>query len=80
MGEMAEYYSVYGPYSEVGEPGETDEFEGVAVIRTTEKAILCAIDGAEHWIPRSQIIDSNPVIDGRLVIPAWLAKKKGLAT
>ena len=40
----------------------------------TDRAMLYVIDGVEHWIPKSQIIDD----DGDMVaIPTWLAKSKG---
>lgn len=31
------------------------KLENVKAIKATEKALLCRIDGAEHWVPQSQI-------------------------
>jgi hypothetical protein len=48
----------------------------------TEKAVLCVIDGAEHWIPKSQIDDSSEVYEkgheGKLVVTRCLAEQKDL--
>ncbi len=64
---------------EVEAPFEVD----VVVKKTTDKALLCEIDGEEHWIPRSQCLDGTSVEDegdeGSIVIPAWLARAKGIA-
>lgn len=62
---------------------ETVSFEGVEVVRETDKALLVLLDGDEHWIPKGQIDDSSEVFSqastgGRLVITAWIAEKKGL--
>ena len=58
------------------------EFENVKATGATEKAVLCEIDGEEHWIPRSQIDDDSEVYEkgheGTLVITEWLATQKGL--
>ena len=55
----------------------------VTVVRETDLALLCDIEGEEHWIPKSQIHDDSEVYEddteGDLVISAWLAKQKGLA-
>ena len=54
-------------------------------IRATEKALLVEYEGEEIWIPQSEIDDESEVFDaddnseGDLVIPLWLAEKKGLA-
>jgi len=80
MGEMSEFYERFEDYGSDTDLDATVEFEGVEVIRTTEKALLCVIDGAEHWIPKSQLLNCDPELDGRLVIPEWLAEKKGLST
>ena len=62
--------------------GEKVSFESVTVVRATEKALLCRIDGKEHWIPQSQIDDDSEVYregdEGTLVISEWLATQKGL--
>jgi hypothetical protein len=60
----------------------TVTFEDVEVLIQTEKALLCLIDEEEHWIPLSQIDEDSEVYKmgtkGLLIIPRWLAKKKGL--
>ncbi len=54
----------------------------VRALRATERAVLCEIDGDEHWIPKSQIDDDSEVYDagheGDLVITEWIATQKGL--
>lgn len=63
---------------------ETVEFEDVHVKHATEKALLCVIDGDEHWIPKSQIHDDSDVFDdlqndrGTLVVTRWIAEQKRL--
>lgn len=58
------------------------EIEEVTVVRETEKALLCKIEGVEHWIPKSQINDDSEVYEeggeGTLIIPRWLADEKGI--
>lgn len=50
--------------------------------RETAKALLVVIDGAEHWIPKSQIHEDSEVYEdghsGTLVVTAWIADQKGL--
>jgi hypothetical protein len=57
-------------------------FENVTVLRETEKAILCEIDGKQVWLPKSQIHDDSEVYkmgtEGELVISQWLAEEKDL--
>ena len=58
------------------------------VKRSSEKALCCSVEVSkgkykEVWIPMSQIHDDSEVYDattkrGKLVIPAWLAREKGL--
>lgn len=61
--------------------GPTAEFEA-KVIKSTEKALLCLIEGKEVWIPKSQIHDDSEVYDddheGKLVVSEWIAKEKEL--
>lgn len=61
---------------------ELAEIHDVTVMRVTEKAVLCMVDGKEVWIPQSQIHDDSEVWkegdEGTLVIPEWLALDKGL--
>lgn len=58
-------------------------FKDVTVLRTTDKAMLCDIEGQEVWIPVSQIDEDGTDIseegdEGTLVIPEWLSIEKGL--
>lgn len=55
----------------------------VEVIATTDAALLCDIDGDEHWIPRKLISEDSDVTDmatvgdaGMVVIPEWFAIKE----
>lgn len=49
----------------------------------TAAALLCVIDGKEHWVPQSQIDDDSEVFakggEGKLVTTLWWAEKAGLA-
>lgn len=58
------------------------EIEDVKGIRETEMAVLCEIDGEEHWIPKSQIDDDSEVYEedteGTLIVSQWLADQKGI--
>ena len=58
------------------------EFESVLAVAETPLAILCRVDGAEHWIPQSQIDDDSEVWhkgdEGKLVISEWIATEKKL--
>lgn len=61
------------------EPVTIDE---VIVKHVTEKALLCEIEDAQVWIPKSQLQDGTDVEDiddiGVIVIPRWLAESKKL--
>lgn len=61
---------------------ETVDFHSVICKRETDAALLCEIEGAEYWIPKSQISDDSDVNgeddEGTLVITEWIAKQKGL--
>lgn len=61
---------------------ETVEFENVTVKIETEKALLCIINDAEVWIPKSQIDDDSEVYkkdtEGKLIVTEWIAKQKDL--
>jgi len=51
------------------------------VIKVTDKAMLVEVDGEEHWLPLSQISDSEVEERGEsgfLYIPMWLAEEKEL--
>ena len=57
--------------------------EGSVIVRAvSEKAVLVDVDGLEIWIPTSQLMAGTTVAQvgdrGTLVIPYWLAVKKGL--
>lgn len=56
--------------------------DDVTVVRATEKALLCRLDGREVWVPRSLIGDDSEVADagdeGTLVVATWFAEKEGL--
>ena len=58
------------------------EFEDVHAKAETDKALLCVIDGEEHWIPKGQITEDSEVYakgdDGKLVVTQWIAEQKGL--
>lgn len=58
----------------------------VTVIRMSPKAILVNYENDEQWVPKSQIHDDSGVYSktaigntGELVMPRWLAEKKGWA-
>ena len=57
--------------------------DDVRCIRETDAAIQVVIEGAKHWIPKSQIDDDSEVNEegdeGQLVITEWIAEQKGLA-
>lgn len=61
---------------------QTVRFNGVVAVRATDKALLCRIDGHEHWIPQGQIDDDSEVYqagdEGDLVVSEWIATQKGL--
>lgn len=63
--------------------GDTVSFKKVVAKKETDKALLCVIDGAEHWVPKSQIDDDSEVFaeddEGTLVTTEWWAEKNGLA-
>lgn len=54
------------------------------ILRQTDKAYLCLINGEEVWIPKSQIADAADYDDGdkdlTLSITEFIAKQKGLET
>jgi hypothetical protein len=55
----------------------------VRLKKVTEKAYFCRIDGADHWIPRSQINEHDSEVNsegdvGILVMSEWIAQEKGL--
>lgn len=53
------------------------------ILRETDKALLVRFeDGEEHWIPLSQIADSDDYsegdVNGTISITEWIANEKGL--
>lgn len=52
------------------------------LVRQTDKAALCLIDGEEVWLPWSQIDDGSEIErngdSGVAYIPRWLADQKHL--
>lgn len=58
------------------------ELEDVEAIGTTDKAVLCVIEGKKHWIPQSQIRQDSEVWKqgdkGTLIISQWIAEQKEL--
>ena len=58
------------------------EIKDVFATAETMLALLCIIDGEEHWIPKAQI-DANSEVwkngdEGTLIISEWIAEQKGL--
>lgn len=64
---------------------EPVEYDCVEVLKETDRAWLCNVDGSEVWIPKSQLLDgSDDLHDGTddaftIVVPMWLAVEKGIA-
>ena len=62
--------------------GDSVAIDRVTCTKATDHALLCVIDGVEHWIPRSQVFDESDVLEegdtGSLVITEWIAQQKGL--
>ena len=58
------------------------EFEDSEAIKESDDALLVVIEGAEVWIPKSQITDDSEVYKfghtGTLVITEFIAIEKGL--
>lgn len=54
---------------------EVDEIK-----KETEKAFLCLIDGAEIWLPKSQIISEHVEgdVEVTMEITRWIAEQKEL--
>jgi len=66
----------------MGREERTIAFENVRVIRVTDMALLCNIDGEEVWVPQSQIdVDSEAYAldtEGTLIVTRWWVTQKGL--
>jgi hypothetical protein len=58
-------------------PYEAVEVKHDGELAQTKAAVLYAVPGVEDdvWIPRKTIIQEE---EGRVVIPRWLAEKRGL--
>ena len=64
---------------------EEDQWEGeVLVVKQAAKAMLCSFENEEAWVPYSKVHtdsdvdrDSEEGVVGNLLIPEWLAEKKG---
>ena len=60
-------------------PGSDIEAEAV---HETDSALLVEIEGEQHWVPKSQILDDSEVWEngdkGKLIITEWFAKKRDL--
>ena len=59
---------------------ETVTVKDYNILRTSERALLIEKDNREYWIPKSQIISvsGGEGMPDSIVIPKWLADKKGL--
>ena len=59
---------------------ETVEVKDYNILRESEKAMLIEKDNREYWIPKSQLISvsGGEGMPDSIVIPKWLADKKGL--
>lgn len=65
---------------------DVEEFE-VTYLTETKLAVLVEVDGAEHWIPNSQIDEDSEVFVGcnlmrgdraKLICTVYIATQKGL--
>lgn len=49
------------------------------IIWETDEAFLCKVDDEDHWIPKSQIADSNDykagMVNCTISITQWMANK-----
>lgn len=56
--------------------------DDVTALRSSDKALLCVIDGEHLWVPQSQIADDSEVYErgheGKLVVTHWWASERGL--
>ena len=61
---------------------ETETFDDVTARTETKLALLCVINDAPHWVPKSVISADSDVYQkgdvGALVVAAWWAEKEGL--
>ncbi len=59
---------------------EWAEVEDVKCIAETAEAVLVKLDGAQVWVPKSQISDDSEVgalgDEGTLVVAEWFAVKQ----
>jgi hypothetical protein len=65
-----------------GMPRPSVEFTDVECVKETDLALLCVIDGVEHWVPKSQVLEDSEVNEegdeGTLVITEWFALQEGI--
>lgn len=66
-------------------PTELYRIDGATILNFTALAVLISVDGEQHWFPFSQIREPDSLeirgsrgLEVDLVIPAWMAKEKGL--
>ena len=64
---------------------ETVQIQDATVVRVTDRALLCEIEGEEFWIPKAHIDDDSEITvhsedgdEGELIIPLWFAEEQGL--
>jgi len=55
----------------------------VRLKKVTDKAFLCRIEGADYWIPKSQIFFEETEVaeegdEGELTMSEWIASEKAL--
>ena len=66
---------------EAREKKSTHTFHEVLCKHETAAALLCVIDGADVWVPQSQVDDDSEVFEkgdeGKLVVAQWWAEKAG---
>lgn len=52
------------------------------LLRQTDRAAHCLIDGEKHWLPWSQIDSGSDISydgdSGLVYIPRWIAEEKGI--
>ena len=54
--------------------------EEIEIIHATDAAVLIDDEGAEFWLPRSQLKDGEELeagFSGDIGVARWLAKRKG---
>jgi hypothetical protein len=61
------------------------ELEVERVQAATDKALLCQIDGVDHWLPKSVVLDGGDLdaqaevgAEGTILVTEWWARDRGL--